>query len=233
MKVIIAGATGYIGQEILSQCLAHPSITSIVALTRRELNIQNKNDKLRTHIMTDADFLSFSDPKLTEELKGASACLWAIGLRPSKAGNDERTRQISMDYPAAAAAGFQRAFTAGSDSVSPPAPGGKFRFVYISGAGVERNQNQSLWYMGDFRRLRGETENVLFRHAEANADVFETYIMRPGLVPSSKGTLIDRLWSLAPSVRLDLLVKTMIDVALNGNEKTTFENQMIREWGAR
>lgn len=145
MKVIIAGATGYIGQEILSQCIAHPSITSIVALTRRDLDI--KNDKLRTHLMKDEDFLSYSDPKLREELKGASACLWSIGLRPSQAGNDERTRVISVDYPAAAAANM-------ADIASTSAPNGKLRFVYISGSGVERDQNKSLWYMGNFRRLR-------------------------------------------------------------------------------
>lgn len=145
MKVIIAGATGYIGQEILSQCIAHPSITSIIALTRRDLDI--KNDKLRTHLMKDEDFLSYSDPKLREELEGASACLWSIGLRPSQAGNDERTRVISVDYPAAAAANM-------ADIASTSAPNGKLRFVYISGSGVERDQNKSLWYMGNFRRLR-------------------------------------------------------------------------------
>ncbi|KAL4913008.1 hypothetical protein BDW62DRAFT_193526 [Aspergillus aurantiobrunneus] len=179
--------------------------------------------------MKDDDFLSYSDPSLTEELKGASACLWAIGLRPSNAANDQRTRRISLDYPAAAARAFQSAFT----QTEPGTRSGKFRFVYISGAGVERDQNASLWYMANFRRLRGESENVLLRHAEANSDVFETYIMRPGLVPSAQGTLRDRLWSLAPSVRMDILARTMTDVALNGNKETTFENQMIREWGER
>ncbi|BCS17487.1 putative nucleoside-diphosphate-sugar epimerase [Aspergillus puulaauensis] len=221
MKVIIAGATGYIGQEILSQCIAHPSITSIIALTRRDLDI--KNDKLRTHLMKDEDFLSYSDPKLREELKGASACLWSIGLRPSHAGNDERTRVISVDYPAAAAANM-------TDIASTSAPGGKLRFVYISGSGVERDQNKSLWYMGNFRRLRGESENVLLRHAQANPDAFEAYIMRPGLVPSTQGTLRDRLWGMFPSVRMDLLARAMLDIAINGNKETTIENQTINEW---
>ncbi|KAL2827790.1 hypothetical protein BDW59DRAFT_54708 [Aspergillus cavernicola] len=226
MKIILAGATGHIGQEILSQCLAHPSITSIVALSRRDLGV--KNDKLRVHLMADQDFLSYSNPALTEELKGAAACLWAIGLRPSKTGNTEYNRRISIEYTAAAASAFQRAFT--SDTVSSDASGGRFRFVYISGAGVERDQNQSLWYAGNFRRLRGEAENILFRHAEANPDLFEAYVMRPGLVPSTQGTLRDRLWSLVTSVRADYLTKAMIDIALEGNEETTITNEMMREW---
>ncbi|KAL4868463.1 hypothetical protein BDV12DRAFT_185968 [Aspergillus spectabilis] len=224
MKIIVAGATGYIGQELLSQCLAHKSITSIIALSRRDLGITNP--RLRVHIMKDEDFLSYSDPALLEELKGASACLWAIGLRPSQAGRDERTRVISVDYIEKAAEGFQRAFQSSSDV------NGKFRFVYMSGAAVERDQNnKSLWFMGPFRRLRGESENVLLRRAKANPDVFETYILRPGLVPSPQRTLKDRLWSLVPSVRLDYLAKATIDIAISGHERTTLGNDEIAELG--
>ncbi|KAL3472274.1 hypothetical protein BJX99DRAFT_9084 [Aspergillus californicus] len=227
MKIILTGASGYIGQEIVSQCLAHPAITSIIALSRRDLGV--KNDKLRVHLMKDDDFLNYSDPALINELKGANACLWALGLRPSKATNEQQNRRVSLDYPAAAATAFQQAFTAGSDSASVQS---RFRFVYISGAGVERDQNRSLWFSGSFRRLRGETENVLLKHRDANPDVFETYILRPGLVPSTQGTLKDRLWSLVPSVRMDFLAKAMIDIALNGHKEDTILNENItKEWG--
>lgn len=68
------------------------------------------------------------------------------------------------------------------------------------------------------------------RHAEANPDAFEAYIMRPGLVPSMQGTIRDRLWGLFPSVRMDRLARAMIDIAINGNKDTTIENQTINEW---
>jgi N-acetyl-gamma-glutamylphosphate reductase len=38
MKVILPGATGFIGGEILSQASAHPAITSLVCLTQRALS---------------------------------------------------------------------------------------------------------------------------------------------------------------------------------------------------
>lgn len=46
-KVIIAGVTGFVGQEVLLQCLAHPSITSIVALCHHEL--PTTHPKLHVH----------------------------------------------------------------------------------------------------------------------------------------------------------------------------------------
>ncbi|KAL2871643.1 putative nucleoside-diphosphate-sugar epimerase [Aspergillus lucknowensis] len=227
MKVIIAGATGYIGQELLAQCLAHPSITSIVALSRRDVGIVNP--KLRVCLMKDADYLSYADPAVAEELKGAGACLWALGLRPSQALDEQHTRRVCVDYTAAAAAAFQRAHTTEGSPTGPSVV--PFRFVYVSGALAERDQSRSLWFAGGMRRLRGETENVLLRHAEANPGLFEAFIMQPGLVPSKEGTLRDRLWSLVPSVRKDYLAKAMIEIALRGNAETTVSNLAINEMG--
>jgi uncharacterized protein YbjT (DUF2867 family) len=168
MKIIIAGASGYIGQELLTQSLAHPSITSVIALSRRDLNITH--NKLRVVHMKDADFLTYSDPKITDELKGASACLWSIGVVPSQARDEVSAKRICVEFTAAAARAFSRAYAesaspseaqemaeaegaaSASNSYGKPKP--PFRFVYISGAAVERDQSKSLWYMGNYRRMR-------------------------------------------------------------------------------
>lgn len=74
MKVILTGSSGFIGHEVLKQCLEAPFITSIVALSRRDLpSSVTSNPKLRVTIMN--DFLSYSDPIL-EDIKGANACIW-------------------------------------------------------------------------------------------------------------------------------------------------------------
>lgn len=70
MKVILTGSTGFVGREVLNQCLAHPDITSVVALSRHELP---PHDKLK--VVVNEDFLSYSE-SLREELKGADACIW-------------------------------------------------------------------------------------------------------------------------------------------------------------
>lgn len=74
MKVILTGATGFVGLEVLKQCLQNPSITSVVVLARRELPATvSNNPKLTVKIIT--DFLSYSDD-LISDLRGAEACIW-------------------------------------------------------------------------------------------------------------------------------------------------------------
>lgn len=54
MKVLITGATGTIGSEIFRHCLAHPDITSVVAITRRSLpEAVSSHPKLTSVVMQD------------------------------------------------------------------------------------------------------------------------------------------------------------------------------------
>lgn len=74
MKIILAGSTGFIGHEILEQCLQNSSITSIVVLSRRDLpSSVAKNPDLKVKIVE--DFLSYPD-SLLQDIKGAEACIW-------------------------------------------------------------------------------------------------------------------------------------------------------------
>lgn len=71
MKVILTGSTGFIGAGVLQSCIANPSITSIVALTRRPLEINNS----KLHNIIQKDFLNY-DKEVLDQLKGAEACVW-------------------------------------------------------------------------------------------------------------------------------------------------------------
>jgi uncharacterized protein YbjT (DUF2867 family) len=77
MKILLTGSTGFIGSEVLSQCLAHPAITSIIALSRRPLpeSITKEKDtsKLKTVIVE--DFTKWEDDVL-RDCEGAEACIW-------------------------------------------------------------------------------------------------------------------------------------------------------------
>ena len=72
MKIILTGSTGFIGSEVLSLALAHPGITSIVALSRRPLPSAS-HPKLRVVVMS--DFLEYS-PEVLEALEGAEGGIW-------------------------------------------------------------------------------------------------------------------------------------------------------------
>lgn len=73
MQVILTGSTGYIGKEVLTQCLGNPEITSIIALSRRDLPEEFKNSKLTILIIK--DFNSYPE-SILEKLKDADACIW-------------------------------------------------------------------------------------------------------------------------------------------------------------
>jgi len=74
MKVLVTGATGTIGRHALLHALLRPEITSIVALSRRDLpaDISN-NPKLKVIILKD-----FNDwpQDILEEINDADAMIW-------------------------------------------------------------------------------------------------------------------------------------------------------------
>lgn len=77
MKIILAGSTGFIGREVLQQCIKNSSITSIVALSRSELAV--KNPKLKVVILE--DFLVYNDSVL-QATRDADACIWYYSIPP-------------------------------------------------------------------------------------------------------------------------------------------------------
>ena len=79
MKLIIAGATGYVGTELIRQALSNPSVTSIVALGRRQTtlpdNLGPKADTAKFKPVVLEDFGKYTDD-VKQQLAGADACVW-------------------------------------------------------------------------------------------------------------------------------------------------------------
>jgi len=74
MKVILTGATGFIGGEVLNQALAHPKINSLICLTRKPLpDAVTSNPKVK--VINLAEFSSYA-PEVLSELEGAESCIW-------------------------------------------------------------------------------------------------------------------------------------------------------------
>lgn len=81
---------------------------------------------------------------------------------------------------------------------------------------------------------QGEAENVLLAQAKDNADLFESNILRPGMVLSKGGSFTDWIRGLAPSVRVDVLARTAVNVAVrNGSGEKVLENEAIKSWGGK
>ncbi|TKA76336.1 hypothetical protein B0A49_02693 [Cryomyces minteri] len=211
MKVILTGSTGFIGAEVLQQCLRSPSITSIIAISRRTLPATLTAGSAKLKVVVLDDFLSYPDAVL-HELDGASACVWSLG---SARFSDHATfRRMTVDYATAAAKAFSTL-----PSASTP-----FRFVFLSGVLAERNQDKSLWFLGDGRRIKGQAENELLHIADEHPDGLQAFVARPAAVLAKEGGWKGALLGLGPSIPVDELAAAMIGVAMTGCEKRILEN---------
>ena len=74
MKILVAGASGMVGGEVLEQCLAHPQISSVVAFVRRELPVEvSRNPKLQCVLVE--DFATWPEGVL-EAHSDAAGIIW-------------------------------------------------------------------------------------------------------------------------------------------------------------
>ncbi|PWY69087.1 NAD(P)-binding protein [Aspergillus heteromorphus CBS 117.55] len=219
MKVILTGSTGFIGREILAHCLQSPTISSIVALSRRPLPATvSAHPKLTVRILD--DFLTYPE-SLLNDLRGAEACIWALGQ--NRAPDNETGRKINIEYTLSAI----RAFDQSRDATSPT---GKFRFVYLSGGMSERDQSKSLWVAGDTRKIRGQVETELTAYEQTRNDNVEVYIARPAMVLARGASLRTLVFGMGPSIWVDDLARVLVDVATQGSRKKVLENKTMLEW---
>ena len=79
MKLIVAGATGFVAKEIIRQSLHNPKITSVLAVARRQVspppNLGERADTSKLHSVTLNDYGHWPDD-VERQLAGADACIW-------------------------------------------------------------------------------------------------------------------------------------------------------------
>lgn len=79
MKLIIAGASGYVATEVIRRSLSLPQITSIIALARRPVsapdNLGPGADVSKLHSAVVKDYDAYPDD-VKEQFADADACIW-------------------------------------------------------------------------------------------------------------------------------------------------------------
>lgn len=146
MKIVLTGATGFIGGAVLQQCIAKPSISTIFVLTRRDLPKDLSSSPKVTVILHD-DFMSWPD-SLLEQLRGAEGCIWCVGGRATSFPDVATARKVCVDFTLAAARKFKTALA------SQMGEGRKFHFVFCSGWGAEMDPGKRFWMLADTRRIK-------------------------------------------------------------------------------
>ena len=137
MKLLITGATGMGGSELLRQALTDNDVSSIVALSRRPLDIQHS--KLKTIIHK--NFLDYSE--VSSLFSDCDVCAWCLGVSQLQVSKEEYN-VITYDYTIAAA----RAMLTSNPQIS---------FVFVSGDGADQTGKARTL----FGKVKGKAEKDL------------------------------------------------------------------------
>ncbi|WP_394846445.1 NAD-dependent epimerase/dehydratase family protein [Pendulispora brunnea] len=214
MKLLLTGATGFLGHEVLRQALDDDGIERVTALTRRPVGMAHA--KLQEVVIT--DFLDYS----TLDLRDCDACIWSLGVSQFQITEEQYVR-ITLDYTMAAA----RALFA----ANPHA-----RFCFVSGRSADPQEKKGALYA----RIKGRTERQLEAWSES-VFVFRPGYIRP---TARSGPRKDLARLFAPigtvmsmmgkdlSVDCDKLASCLLDVAKHGADRHLLVNSDIRDWKA-
>ena len=213
MKLILTGATGFAGGEVLKQALNDPSIERVAVLTRRPTGIVHP--KVAEVLVR--DFLDYS----ATPLAGADACIWCLGVSQSQVGKEEYVK-ITHDYAVAAAAAMIAA--------NP-----KLRFCFVSGHSADPSEKASQL----FARIKGRTERTLSERHPQNVFVLRPgYIKASKRSGPRKDfarfatpiAVVMGLFIKDFSVDCDQLARCLIGVAKRGSDRRLLDNRTILEF---
>lgn len=73
MKIVLTGATGFLGSEVLDQCCSSNEVDTIIVLTRKALQSDRIQPKVKNYVVS--DFRSYST-EVIEAISDADACIW-------------------------------------------------------------------------------------------------------------------------------------------------------------
>jgi len=132
-RVLLAGATGLVGSEVLRLLLADPTVSRVIALSRRPL--PDESHKLEARVV-DFDVLEAS-----RDVFAVDQVICALGTTIRQAGSQHAFRRVDHDYPIAIA---KLALEAGAR-----------HYLLVSALGA--NADSRVFY----NRVKGEVEQAL------------------------------------------------------------------------
>jgi uncharacterized protein YbjT (DUF2867 family) len=141
MKIIITGATGMVGSEVVNQALQDDTIEQVTVIVRKPPSIRHPKLTVVIH----KDFMDYSG--LESIFRRNEGCIWCLGISQNQVSEKEYVK-ITYDYAVAAAT----AMLAANPSIS---------FLFLSGHGAQQSEQSRVL----FGRIKGRTENALMKMA--------------------------------------------------------------------
>lgn len=217
MKIIVTGATGLVGAEVLRQAILDNDITEITALVRKPIEINHSKIKTILH----SEFLNYSG--LEEVFKSHDAMVWALGISQTQVSK-ENYEVITYDYTMAAANAIK---------IANP----EMAFLFVSGGGADSTEKSRTI----FARVKGKTENALIKLGLKNL-----YSVRPaGIKPIHKNpntSFLNKLFIplfpvfefINPNwvIASDKLAIAILRILKTGSNKVIIENKELKEISA-
>lgn len=75
-KVIVAGATGFVGSNVVKQCIKDKTIKEVIVLTRKPI-AESLSTNPKVNVIIHENFASLPD-KVLQELLGSQGCIWSV-----------------------------------------------------------------------------------------------------------------------------------------------------------
>ena len=77
-KIIVTGATGFVGSNVVKQCIKDEVVDEILVLTRKPIDEELlRNPKVK--VIQHEEFSQYPD-ELLEQLRGAMGCIWCVNM---------------------------------------------------------------------------------------------------------------------------------------------------------
>lgn len=134
MNVLLLGATGHVGSEVLKLLIDDDSVKRIVLLSRKE--IKRNSPKAEQHL------INFDEIKKTDFVfNNVDAVICALGTTIKKGKTEEAFRKVDFEYPVTAAETAKKK--------------GVRRYILVSSVGADSKSKN--FYL----RTKGETEEAV------------------------------------------------------------------------
>lgn len=212
-NVLITGATGMIGNEILQLCLQSDKVSNIKTISRKEIRIVSPKLQQVMH----NDMLNLKP--IEHHLQDLDVVFFCLGAYTGSVSNEELFK-ITVD--------ITRSF---SDMIIKHNP--EVRFCFLSGQGADNTETSKV----PFAKAKGMAENHLLQSGMKNV-----FIFRPGYIyPVTKRKEPNAFYQffrsiypvislIYPNIGLDskTLAKAMFDTGMNKEGKQIFENREIK-----
>ena len=212
-NVVIAGASGMIGNLVLEHCLSSSEIAQVVSLVRKKTN--NTHPKLKEILIE--DFKEYS----SHTFEDITIAFFCIGVYTGQVP-DKLFKEITVDYAVAFAKAVQK--------TNPSAT-----LCLLSGAGADRTEKSRT----SFARYKGMAENQI---SELGLEFYTfrpgyIYPVTPRKEPNLMYKIMRWMYPLfrlagpSSSIKSTELAQAMFTIGLQGAKSEILENKDILNYG--